>query len=178
VIGRGLWAGALYGAAYGAVEALGAVIIFEWLGAGAGILRIVEGELVSLLVQYVLLGVAVGVLVAPAVAATERFLPPRWRGPGINFQLLGLAFIAIAFCWNPDSVLPRRFYVVAAFGAGADPVGIPGCPAAPPPPPSLAAAGPRRRRRNRDRPRGGAPSTERAARAGEALPAPWDPTSC
>jgi arylsulfatase A-like enzyme len=117
VIGRGLGAGAIYGAAYGAVEALGAVIIFEWLGAGAGILRIIEGELVSLLVQYVLLGVALGVLVAPAVAATERFLPPRWRGPGINFQFLGLAFIAIAFCWNPDSVLPRRFYVVAAFGA-------------------------------------------------------------
>jgi arylsulfatase A-like enzyme len=116
-LGRGLVTGAVYGAAYCAVEALGAAVIFEWLGAGAGILRIIEGELVSLLVRYALLGAVLGLVTSPAVSVVERVLPARWRGPGINFQLLGLTFIAISLFWNPDSVLPRRFYVVAAFGA-------------------------------------------------------------
>jgi arylsulfatase A-like enzyme len=118
-IARGLWTGAVYGAAYFAVEALGAAAIFEWLGAGAGIFRVIERELIVLLAEYALTGAVLGVLVAPAVAALEPRLPPRWRGPGINFQLLGWTFIAISFLWNPDSILPRRFYVFAAFGAQA-----------------------------------------------------------
>jgi arylsulfatase A-like enzyme len=118
-LARGLWTGAVYGAAYFATEALGAAAVFEWLGAGAGVFRVLEREMLALLAQYVLLGGVLGAVVTPAVVAVDRRLPTRWRGPGINFQLLGLAFIALALCWNPESVLPRRFYVFAAFGAQA-----------------------------------------------------------
>ena len=116
---RALWTGAAYGAAYFATEALGAAAVFAWLGAGMGIFRVLEREMLSLFAQYTLLGVILGILTAPVAAVLEPRLPPRWRGPGINFQILGWTFIAISFLWNPDSILPRRFYVFAAFGAQA-----------------------------------------------------------
>lgn len=116
---RGIWTGAAYGAAYFLTETLGAAGVFAWLGAGVGIFRMIEREMATLLAQYVLFGAVVGLLLAPAVAAIEPRLSARWRGPGINVQLLGWAFIATAFLWNPDSILPRRFYVLAAFGAQA-----------------------------------------------------------
>ena len=116
-LGRGLLAGLAYGPAYLACEVLGAAALLEWLGASARIFAVIRAELLGLLVGYAVLGAALGLALAPLVWVTERALPPRWRGPGINFMLLAWSFIGLAFLWNGTSILPRRAYVFSAFGA-------------------------------------------------------------
>jgi arylsulfatase A-like enzyme len=115
--GRGLLAGLAYGPAYLACEVLAAAAMLEWLGASARIFTVIRGELLAMLVGYAVLGAALGVALAPLVWLTERALPVRWRGPGVNYMLLAWSFIGIALLWNPQSILPRRAYVLGAFGA-------------------------------------------------------------
>jgi arylsulfatase A-like enzyme len=116
-VGRGLAAGLAFGAAYLAVEVLGAAATFEWMGATARVLAVIRVELLALLAGYLALGAALGLALSPAVALLERRLPPQWRGPGIHFMLLAWSFAALAFFWNAESILPRRAYAFIALGA-------------------------------------------------------------
>jgi arylsulfatase A-like enzyme len=114
---RSLGAGLVYGAAYFLTELTGTAAVLAWLGTGVGILWVLCGELLWLAAQYALFGALMGLLVAAPVGWLERGPLRRFAGPGLELMALALAFIAVALLWNPESILPRRSYVLVAFGA-------------------------------------------------------------
>ncbi len=114
---RGFWTGMVYGVCYFLAELLGTAVVLYWLGTSTGILLVLFWNLVSLFFQYLLFGAVAGIVVIPLVVGVERRLPESWAGPGINFMSLAILYIAVALLWNPESILPGRFYIFLAFGA-------------------------------------------------------------
>ena len=121
---RGVWTGLVYGASFFCVELLGTAILLKWLGAGAGILGVLWRDLLALGMEYCAFGVLLGIVLAPPVSVVERRWLRRFAGPGLNFMALALACVALAYLWNPESILPRRAYVLSAFGAQALILGV------------------------------------------------------
>ena len=116
---RGIWTGLVFGAAYFCAEVLGTAGMLAWLGAGVEILLVLRRELTLLFVEYCVFGLVIGIATAPVVQALERGVLRRFAGPGLNFMAMALVCIAIAYLWNPESILPRRAYLFLAFGAQA-----------------------------------------------------------
>jgi len=114
---RGLWAGMIYGISYFGAELVGTAAVVKWVGVTAGILYVLRWELASLLPQYGVFGAAVGIAIAPFVRLLEPRLPRYLAGPRLSLLLLALAFIAVSYLWNPESILPRYAYILLAFGA-------------------------------------------------------------
>lgn len=110
---RGAWTGALYSAAYLAVELLGMEGMFRWSGI-TGVLGEVAGPLSWLLVQYCAFGAIAGMALAVPVGRASAALPARYRGVVWNLVAISAVFVVLAFFWNAESVVRRRVYAMAA----------------------------------------------------------------
>lgn len=112
----GIESGVVYAAAYYAVELILTGLMLGWSGIG-GVLWEFAPTLGGFAAGYALLGALLGAVLALPVARVAGRLPAWAAGRAPHLVAMALAFAALAWLWNAESILSRGAYLLAAGGA-------------------------------------------------------------